>query len=49
MLKNKLQIQIEVKAIIPVMRTNTKQKEETASKISRNDQLKIYYILCTMR
>ena len=44
MLKNKLQIQIEVKVIIPVMRTNTKQKEETASKISRNDQLFIYFM-----
>ena len=41
MSKNKLQIQIEVEveAIIPVMRTNTIQKEETAGKISRNDQL----------
>ena len=39
MSKNKLQIQIEVEAIIPVMRTNTKQNEEAASKISRNDQL----------
>ena len=39
MLKNKLQIQIEVEAIIPVMRTNTIQEEEIAGNISRNDQL----------
>ena len=45
MLKNKLQIQIEVEAIIPVMRTN-KQKEETASKISCNYQfINLYHIL----